>query len=443
MAITNLKHLKYDNGRGKAHLFRLLNYIQNPKKTANGRLTWSNCGLFPQSQYDQMMETKRYFGKEDGRQGYHFVIAFPPDEDVSDETALAFGKDFAERFLHGDYEYVLAVHNDQAHKHIHLVFNSVRQTDGYKYHYKNGDWEKLVQPVTDKLCKEYGLKILEYEKKDPRKGTHYADHMKEKKGGITWKEIIRRDIDHAVSVADDLDSYFAEMHRMGYRIGRSGNLEGYGKYVTYHAPETDGLKSMRGTRDRALGEGYSLWEIEERIRGKALPVRESLDILSPGNEQPESKEKPLAPLKYIRMPNRELSRFQVCAVNRIRRMSDYHRMDLTIQEQTRVRKDLLSVEQLTEECNFVLDNNICDRTEAEIFLARIKSRLKEEGLDEKAINDLKQGRKILRRVLRHYEETMGVAEIHYVKMPGAEPQKKTVSEENSQVMIAGTIQDKM
>ena len=103
----------------------------------------------------------------------------------------------------------------------------------------------------------------------------------------------------------------------------------------------------------------------------------------------------------------------------------------------------MSVEQLTEECNFILDNNICDRTEAEIFLARIKARLKEEGLDEKAINDLKQGRKILRRVLRHYEETMGVAELHYVNMPVAEPQKKTVSAENSQVTIAGTIQDKM
>ena len=29
--------------------------------------------------------------------------------------------------------------------------------DGKKYRYEKGDWAKYIQPITNKLCQEYGL----------------------------------------------------------------------------------------------------------------------------------------------------------------------------------------------------------------------------------------------------------------------------------------------
>ena len=33
--------------------------------------------------------------------------------------------------------------------------------DGKKYRYEKGDWAKYIQPITNKLCQEYGLSIID------------------------------------------------------------------------------------------------------------------------------------------------------------------------------------------------------------------------------------------------------------------------------------------
>lgn len=43
------------------------------------------------------------------------------------------------------------------------MFNSVSFRDGKKYHYKKGDWERYIQPITNRLCEEYGLSTIELE----------------------------------------------------------------------------------------------------------------------------------------------------------------------------------------------------------------------------------------------------------------------------------------
>ena len=75
-------------------------------------------------------------------------------------------KRFAEGFLGGKYEAVYSVHTDKDHLHAHLVFNSVNMITGKKYAYNKGDWKYLIQPITNRLCAEYGLSIVtaEYSK---------------------------------------------------------------------------------------------------------------------------------------------------------------------------------------------------------------------------------------------------------------------------------------
>ena len=102
-----------------------------------------------------MLDTKRDWQKLSGRQGYHFVISFRPGE-TDEETAFHLVRDFCEQYLGENYDYCFSIHNDRAHMHGHIIFNSVNRVSGYKYRYADGDWEKEIQPVTDTLCRKYG-----------------------------------------------------------------------------------------------------------------------------------------------------------------------------------------------------------------------------------------------------------------------------------------------
>lgn len=267
MATTILKNIKEAaKGRPSQHLINSIKYIMNPDKTEGGLWVGSNAGVTPDEIYDCMMSTKKEYGKENGRQGYHYVISFPPGA-CDEATCFKVGKEFCEAYFGDGYEYVFAVHNDHEHMHCHIVFNSVGRMDGSKYRYVNGDWEKYIQPVTDKITEKYGLGRLEYDKSSKRKGKSYAEHSAGKADKFTWKKIIRLDIDMAVSVSNNLHEYFEEMRRMGYDI-RIGQSEKHGDYISYHHPamkEVDGKTSKRARRDYNLGPGYTFADIKRRI----------------------------------------------------------------------------------------------------------------------------------------------------------------------------------
>ena len=86
MAITKIL---YRNGG----LAQAIQYITNPDKTDQCVLVdHFNCD--PGFSYQQMMNTKRRFHKTDGRQCYHIIQSFKPDE-ISPELAHEIAKRFA------------------------------------------------------------------------------------------------------------------------------------------------------------------------------------------------------------------------------------------------------------------------------------------------------------------------------------------------------------
>ena len=72
MAITKLSNIGTPQGGGAAHLKNCISYILNSDKTEG--LVGGNAGTTPQEVYQVMMDTKQEWEKENGRQGYHFVI---------------------------------------------------------------------------------------------------------------------------------------------------------------------------------------------------------------------------------------------------------------------------------------------------------------------------------------------------------------------------------
>ncbi len=246
-------HMK-DCGSGfhGRHLRRSINYIMNPDKTQEARFIGGvNCQ--PDMAFEQMRETKRKFGKVDQRQGYHIVLSFKEGE-IEPDTAYELTEKFIQQYLKNQYEAVFAIHDNTDHVHSHIVFNSVSCINGRKYHYKKGDWEKEIQPITNRLCEEYGLSVLKIgdEKSDPDHG--YQEWSVSKDGPFVWSDMIKRDMDACILQNNTFDDFLGMLKEKGYEIKQ-------GKYLAVQPP---GMKRFK--RCKTLGEEYT----EERIRQRVL-----------------------------------------------------------------------------------------------------------------------------------------------------------------------------
>ena len=150
MAITKIL---YRNGG----LRQAIDYITNPVKTDENLLTdYIRCD--PDYAAQQMMDTKRALGKTAGRQCYHIIQAFKPDE-ITPELAHEIARQFAAEHLPG-YEAVIATHVDKTHIHSHIVFNSVNAVTGKMYHSTRENYYKQIRGISDQLCKAHGLSIV-------------------------------------------------------------------------------------------------------------------------------------------------------------------------------------------------------------------------------------------------------------------------------------------
>lgn len=362
MAVTVLKNLKESKIKGDPanHLRRAIYYILNPKKTRDGLLSFSNCGTSPESIFNAMIVTKKDYQKEWGRQGYHFVISFQPGE-CDEDTAMKVGRDFCEKYLGDAYDYCFSVHNDHPHMHIHIVFNSVSRYTGLKYRYVNGDWEKSIQPITDLICEKYGLSKLEYDKGEKRVGKSYAEHIATKKNNFTWTKIIRADIDHAITVSNSMDDFFQIMKGYGYQI-RIGQSEKHGKYAAYSHLGVTERESKKAHRDYSLGKDYTLARIEERIW---LRERKQKTYIIPS----------MSEIPYLPKPKK--NRFQVCLYNRVQQAYAFQFLDLRIESQIRARKDLLHINQVAEEAEYIIKNDMSDFESCEKRLSEVKAEIKQ------------------------------------------------------------------
>ncbi len=224
MAITKILHInEVDTGNPARHLEQALDYIQNPEKT-NGNVLVGSLNCLPETAFEQMLDTKETFGKMNKRQGYHVIISFVPGE-ATEEIAFDVVERFAKEYLKDEYEAVYAVHNDKNHLHAHLIFNSVNLVTGVKYEYRKGEWKRRMQPITNRLCKEYGLEIMPAEYAKEPKNLSRVEWEQEQK----FREMILADAKFCQSYAGSMDHFIFLMKRIGYQFE-------YGPYLSVKVP---------------------------------------------------------------------------------------------------------------------------------------------------------------------------------------------------------------
>lgn len=263
MAITKILYIG-DCGKGNhgKHLKQSLAYVCKEEKTGGGRwISAVNCQ--PGFAYQQMVGTKELFHKTDKRQGYHMIISFEEGE-VTADLAFEIVGEFVRQYLGRDYEAVYVIHDNTAHIHGHIIFNSVSFSTRKKYRYEKGDWAKYIQPITNSLCSRYGLSTITIEEDQALAHDNYEEWRERKDGRFVWSDMICRDLDICIAQASDFEEFMDLLSEKGYEIKQ-------GKHLAVKPP---GMSRYR--RCRYFGGDYTEERIRERIVLESAEVRKEL-----------------------------------------------------------------------------------------------------------------------------------------------------------------------
>lgn len=153
----------------KTTLNKALDYIENPAKTQE-QLLVSGYNVDPISasvEYRMTAalarEMKGDYAKTGGADilAFHMIQSFSPYDKINPEQAHELGKKWADEILQGKHEYVISTHVDKGHIHNHIIFNSVSFFDYKKYETKPYKTAALLRKVSDRLCEEQGLSIIQ------------------------------------------------------------------------------------------------------------------------------------------------------------------------------------------------------------------------------------------------------------------------------------------
>ena len=216
-----------------------------------------NCN--PSTAREEMMAVKKRFGKEDGTIAYHGYQSFAPGE-ATPEMAHKIGVELAQRLWGDRYQVVVATHLDKAnHLHSHFVLNTVSFVDGIKYHRTAKDYHEM-QTVSDTLCREYGLSVIE--NPQPGKGKHYGEWRAEQEQRPTWRGIVRSDVDEVIRQSMTERQFFDNLHRKGYEVK-------VGKDISVRPPGKERFVRLA----RNFGEDYTMESIRRRILEQSRAVR--------------------------------------------------------------------------------------------------------------------------------------------------------------------------
>lgn len=271
---------KTNLNNGLKDFINVFSYDTNPSKTNNKQfVTVINCKK--EIALQQMILTKKQFNKEDKYIAWHVYQSFKPDE-VTPELCHEIGVKLAKQMWGDRFQIIVSTHLDKNHLHNHFCFNSVSFLDGKKYNYSKTEIQRL-RDLSDALCIEYGLSVIETDNKS--KAPSRTLYLAEKNNEPTKYNLMRTAIDEAIAISPTPKEFVKIMRKKGYIV--SVNTER--KYVTIRS-----INDNRNTRLKTLGENYNWQSIVEQIN-----TQDSIAMFPAYKEfNRKSKTKYIKPQKY-------------------------------------------------------------------------------------------------------------------------------------------------
>ena len=236
--------------------------------------------------YRTFLEEKNVWDKDSGRMYAHNIISWHKDEQITQEQAFEFGKEFAEKWFSG-FQTLVAVHKDKDHIHCHLVTNSVSYEDGRKLHNTRKDLERMKQ-LTNQMCRERGLTVAE-------KGKHFDGSQIEKGEVIAWSKdkynLFRQQVkdsfvaDCAMAVLKALENciskekFIEKMKQFGWNV----NWTEKRKHITFQNQE--GKKVRDSNLFKTFHLDISKEGLENEFNGNRKKARDSANRDSRSDEE--------------------------------------------------------------------------------------------------------------------------------------------------------------
>ena len=181
---------------GLQDFFNVFSYTQNPDKTAGGQfVTAINCQKDIALQ--QMILTKQRYGKEDGYIAWHGYQSFKPGE-VTPEQCHALGVELAKQMWGDRFQIIVTTHLDKEHLHNHFCINSVSFKDGGKYNFSKKELKRL-RDTSDRLCREYGLSVVEHPHKAPSRQVWLDEQAGKPTRYNTYRADVQKAIDRSIT----------------------------------------------------------------------------------------------------------------------------------------------------------------------------------------------------------------------------------------------------
>ena len=233
-------------------LKQVLKYAENDEKTIdkdekNMYVTGVNCNR--ETAYEEMTAVQNRFDKSTGNIAYHAYQSFKTGE-VSPELAHKIGVELAEK-MWSEHQVIVATHFNTGTYHNHFVVNSVNMFTGKKFNCNKGAYYHFRE-LSDELCREYGLTVIEKPKGKTPRNIYFA----EKRGEQTKYNLMRQAMDEAMEICVTYSQFKKVMYKKGYIINDDNNR----KYPTIRS-----MNDKKAVRMYQLGEKYLPKNIAERV----------------------------------------------------------------------------------------------------------------------------------------------------------------------------------
>lgn len=353
-------------------LYAAIRYVENDDKTDQTMFV-SGINCSKHNAYNEMIAVKRRFGERGKNIAYHGYQSFVADEVTPDE-AHAIGKETARKMWGARYQVVVTTHLNTDNIHNHFVINSVSFVDGKKF--RNGIGDRLeLRKISDAICAARNKSVIQSHKFYSNKKEYWIRNS----GKVTHQDMLRRDVDEALSKCCSFKEIEYYLKTLGYRFERDF-------YYDHPSVYAEGWK--RAVRISSLGERYS----KERIREQCRENQRKPELYA--FVTPAWKRRPLLVLereRYISgwddtiivLFELFIELLKICIVGNTQ---EYDNRPVSPMMRAEMRK----LDQYIEEYNLLCDNNLNSPKKLLSFQENLSSR----------ISELEQERYALRLKLR-------------------------------------------
>lgn len=215
----------------------------------------------------QFRFVRKVFDKDNNILAHHYVQSFSPNEKISSELAHQIGVELSKKVATG-FQVIVSTHIDKGHIHNHIIINSVNMETGMKWR-GNGDTLKVLRKESDKICKAYGLSVIEN-----KSGLQGIDQTTQKlaEQGKSWKVDLCKALNEAIKLCNSKDDFIAFMKNKKFLITRYTDLN-----ITFQKIG-EKRKIRTDTLARQFGDYYTKENLEKLMGFYSSPKKKNQEF---------------------------------------------------------------------------------------------------------------------------------------------------------------------